>query len=76
MRSDSEAFRVEGGFGMPANDVIVAGWLNGTDHNSPAGPLFIGGEYAESEIVTRTASYTATLCSFCTSTTVAGRYCC
>lgn len=61
---------------MPANDAIVAGWLEGTADGSPAGPLFVGGQYAESEIVTRAASLTATLCSFCTSTTVAGRYCC
>ena len=61
-----------------ANDVIVTRWLDGTDENSPAGPLFIGGEYAESEIVTRAARVTATLCSFCTSTTIAGfgRFCC
>jgi hypothetical protein len=28
----------------------VAAWRSGTDPNSPAGPLFTGGMYAESEI--------------------------
>jgi Family of unknown function (DUF6229) len=31
-------------------DQTIAAWRAGTDPSSPAGPLFTGGAYAESEI--------------------------
>ena len=31
-------------------DPVIAAWRNGSDLDSPAGPLFTGGRYAESEI--------------------------
>lgn len=31
-------------------DQTIAAWRTGTDPNSPAGPLFTGGAYAQSEI--------------------------
>lgn len=60
--------------GMSANELIVAGWREGTADDSPAGPLFVGGEYAESEIESSTSRLTQTLCTACTSES--GRYCC
>jgi hypothetical protein len=42
---------------------LVAQWRNGGDQNSPAGPLFASGEFAEADIVNATAEITR--CSGC-----------
>ena len=42
---------------------LVAQWRNGRDQNSPAGPLFAAGEFAEADIVNATAEITR--CSGC-----------
>jgi hypothetical protein len=54
-------------------DVIIAGWLAGIDvvggWDSPAGPLFVSGKYAEADITAAggiCASYGSTDCGPCT----------
>jgi hypothetical protein len=37
---------------------LVAHWRNGGAQNSPAGPLFAAGEFAEADIVNATAEIT------------------
>ena len=37
---------------------LVAQWRNGQEQNSPAGPLFAAGEFAEADIVNATAEIT------------------
>lgn len=61
-------------------DDIIAGWLAGTEvvdgWDNPAGPLFVGGKYAEADITMTGSgggayqSYGATGCAMCT-----GSYC-
>jgi len=43
---------------------LVAQWRNGSKQDSPAGPLFAAGEFAEADIVNATARDTR--CSLCT----------
>lgn len=51
-------------------DELVASWLDATDPASPAGPLYLGGKYAEYEITmtggTPATSYGDTGCDMCT----------
>jgi len=42
---------------------LVANWRNGGEKDSPAGPLFAAGEFAEADIVNATAEITR--CSGC-----------
>ena len=43
---------------------LVAHWRNGKEQNSPAGPLFAAGEFAEADIVNATIEVTH-YCSGC-----------
>jgi hypothetical protein len=43
---------------------LVAQWRNGAEQNSPAGPLYAAGEFAQADIVNATAL--ATNCCLCT----------
>ncbi|MBW8803891.1 MAG: hypothetical protein AUG49_02055 [Catenulispora sp. 13_1_20CM_3_70_7] len=55
-------------------DQIIADWLASADGDSPAGPLFTGGQYAEAEIVGAAIIETRGTCSSCTASR--GSYCC
>ena len=48
-------------------DELVASWLDATDPASPAGPLYLGGKYAEYEITMTggTGSGGVTGCGLC-----------
>lgn len=52
---------------------VVAGWRRGEDVNSPAGPLYVGGDYAPADISMISEAMGIT-CSTCTAS--AGQHCC
>ena len=58
-------------------DTLISSWLTTPGWDSPAGPLFIGGEYAESEIAMGSfhtaASAGNTGCGQCTGSICNGR---
>lgn len=59
---------------LQESDRTVAAWRDGTGADSPAGPLFTGGAYAESELTASGQVRTVqcgTVCSWS-----AGRECC
>jgi hypothetical protein len=64
---------------MPKNDVLestdalITSWLSATD-DSPAGPLYTGGKYAEADIVGAVVIITRGTCSSCTASR--GGECC
>ena len=47
-------------------DRIVREWLSAADADSPAGPLFTGGKYAEADIIGAVHIETRGTCSSCT----------
>lgn len=53
---------------------IVARWRSGADPDSPAGPMYASGQYAESEIVLATWGGSGKCGTACTASTT--RYCC
>ena len=53
---------------------IVLDWLTAADDDSPAGPLFTGGEFAEADIVGAVVIETRGTCSSCTASR--GGQCC
>ena len=55
-------------------DQIVYEWLSSADADSPAGPLFTGGKYAEADIVGAVVILTRGTCSSCTASR--GGECC
>lgn len=55
-------------------DQTVEAWRSGTDPNSPAGPVFTGGRYAESEITMSGRVGTGICGTACSGS--AGRECC
>jgi hypothetical protein len=55
-------------------DLIVLEWLSPDEPDSPAGPLFTGGKYAEADIVGASWIETRQSCSSCTASR--GSYCC
>ena len=65
---------------MPKTDVldrtdqIVAEWLSSAEADSPAGPLFTGGKYAEADIIGAAIRETRGTCSSCTASR--GGQCC
>ena len=65
---------------MPETDVldrtdqIVAQWLTSAEADSPAGPLFTGGKYAEADIIGAVIRETRGTCSSCTASR--GGECC
>jgi len=65
---------------MPETDVldrtdqIVAQWLTSAEADSPAGPLFTGGKYAEADIIGAVIRETRGTCSSCTASR--GGSCC
>jgi hypothetical protein len=65
---------------MPTSDVlesaekIVMEWLCSVDGDSPAGPLFTGGKFAEADIIGASWIETRGTCSSCTASR--GSYCC
>lgn len=64
---------------MPKNEVldtesVISSWLNSGDDESPAGPLFTGGKYAEADIVGAIIRETRGTCSSCTASR--GTQCC
>jgi hypothetical protein len=59
---------------LEESQLTIAAWRDGTGPDSPAGPLFTGGAYAESEIAASDQVKTVqcgTVCSYS-----AGRECC
>jgi Family of unknown function (DUF6229) len=64
---------------MPTSDTpalaekIVLEWLS-DDSESPAGPLFTGGKFAEADIIGASWIETRGTCSSCTASR--GSYCC
>lgn len=65
---------------MPENTVlerterILNTWLVAADDDSPAGPLFTGGKYAEADIIGAVIRETRGTCSSCTASR--GTQCC
>jgi hypothetical protein len=55
-------------------DQIVLEWLSSDEPDSPAGPLFTGGKYAEADIVGAAIVETRGTCSSCTASR--GSFCC
>lgn len=50
-------------------DDLIASWLDAPESDSPAGPLYLGGKYAEYEITmtgSPSGSYGMTGCGMCT----------
>lgn len=41
---------------------LVAQWRNNGDLSNPAGPLFVGGEFAEADILSETIHLTVNKC--------------
>lgn len=60
--------------GNTQNAGLVASWRNGTAMESPAGPLFIGGAYAEADIVCETSTGSGYCGTGCTGSLT--RLCC
>ncbi|ACU73306.1 conserved hypothetical protein [Catenulispora acidiphila DSM 44928] len=58
---------------LDRTDAILSGWLGSTE-DSPAGPLFTGGKYAEADIVGAVVILTRGTCSSCTASR--GGECC
>ena len=58
---------------LERSDAILSGWLMSAD-DSPAGPLFTGGKYAEADIVGAVVILTRGTCSSCTASR--GGECC
>ena len=48
-------------------DSLIGAWLSTDDDESPAGPLFTGGKYAEADIIGAIIRETRGTCSSCTS---------
>ena len=59
---------------MPKSEVLDRADQIVADCDSPAGPLFTGGQYAEAEIVGTAVIETWGTCSSCTASR--GHYCC
>jgi hypothetical protein len=58
---------------LERTDAILSSWLMSAD-DSPAGPLFTGGKYAEADIVGAVVLLTRGTCSSCTASR--GGECC
>jgi uncharacterized protein DUF6229 len=58
---------------LERTDAILSSWLMSAD-DSPAGPLFTGGKYAEADIVGAVVILTRGTCSSCTASR--GGECC
>ena len=58
---------------LDRTDAILSSWLGSAD-DSPAGPLFTGGKYAEADIVGAVVVLTRGTCSSCTASR--GGECC
>ena len=58
---------------LERTDAILSSWLMSAD-DSPAGPLFTGGKYAEADIVGAVVVLTRGTCSSCTASR--GGECC
>ena len=58
---------------LDRTDRIVSEWLS-SDADSPAGPLFTGGKYAEADIIGAVIRETRGTCSSCTASR--GSFCC
>ncbi|MBS2539151.1 hypothetical protein KGQ20_41025 [Catenulispora sp. NF23] len=59
---------------LDRTDRIVREWLTADDPDSPAGPLFTGGKYAEADIIGAVVVLTRGTCSSCTASR--GGQCC
>ncbi|GLQ89995.1 DUF6229 family protein [Dyella flagellata] len=46
---------------LTASQEQIQQWRNQADENSPAGPLYVSGEFAESDIASKSNIITATL---------------
>lgn len=55
-------------------DSVISSWLSSGDDESPAGPLFTGGKYAEADIIGAIIRETRGTCSSCTASR--GSQCC
>jgi hypothetical protein len=53
---------------------VVAQWRSSADANNPAGALFVGGEFAEADIVCETGNISGRCGTVCTGSRT--RYCC
>ncbi len=53
---------------------LVAQWRSGAEMDNPAGPLFIGGEFAEADIVCETGTGSGQCGTACSGSFT--RYCC
>ncbi|MEI2454934.1 MULTISPECIES: DUF6229 family protein [Lysobacter] len=53
---------------------IVSGWLNGSESENPAGPLYVEGVAATEAALTDTTLPLLTRCSSCSAS--GGGYCC
>lgn len=49
---------------------LVDQWRNGADMDNPAGPLFVGGEFAEADIISDSSSITTRCGTACTGSLV------
>lgn len=59
---------------MTRSDELVAQWRASADASNPAGPLFIGGEFAEADIVCETTGISGKCGTGCTGSIT--RICC
>jgi hypothetical protein len=53
---------------------LVEQWRNNADMSNPAGPLFIGGEFAEADIICETGTISGQCGTACSGSWT--RYCC
>lgn len=53
---------------------LVEQWRNNADAENPAGPLFIGGEFTEADIICETTTISGRCGTACTGSLT--RYCC
>ena len=53
---------------------LVSQWRNEADDSNPAGPLFVGGDFAEADIACETSNFSGRCGTGCTYSRT--RYCC